>query len=303
MIVRDQPSIFKVLFSWSGTILPKILPSLGFVMLISAIIGGVEYVDLYRFPEIPLVGFTLIGVVLSIFLGFKNTACYDRWWEARKLWGVLIATSRHFDRDCRVLTQARRERIIQNVIVFANVLRDRLRHQTANPTELTETSGLSQQALTQLYQQHNAPQYTLSLIQWELLQAMKEGEISDIIYTQMNRHVAALSEMQTGCDRIANTPIPFAYSVLLNRTVYFFCFMLPFSLGSLLGLVTPLLVGILAYTFLGLDALSTEIEEPFGTQSNDLPLDAMVRSIEIELLGTLGRPTPPPIQAHDHNLL
>lgn len=272
-------------------------------MLISAIIGGVEYVGLYRFPEIPLVGFTLIGVVLSIFLGFKNTACYDRWWEARKLWGVLIATARHFDRDCRVLTQARRERIVQNVIIFANVLRDRLRHQTANPTELTETSGLSQQALTQLYQQHNAPQYTLSLIQWELLQAMKEGEISDIIYTQMNRHVAALSEMQTGCDRIANTPIPFAYSVLLNRTVYFFCFMLPFSLGSLLGLATPLLVGILAYTFLGLDALSTEIEEPFGTQSNDLPLDAMVRSIEIELLGTLGRPTPPPIQAQDHNLL
>lgn len=303
MIVRDQPSIFKLLFSWRGTILPKILPSLGFVMLISAIIGGIEYVDLYRFPEIPLVGFTLIGVVLSIFLGFKNSACYERWWEARKLWGVLIATARHFDRDCRILSKVRRERIIQNVILFANVLRDRLRQQTANPTELIETSGLSQQALTQLYQQQNAPQYTLSLIQWELLQALKEGEISDIIYTQMNAHVAALSEMQTGCDRIANTPIPFAYSVLLNRTVYFFCVMLPFSLGSLLGLVTPLLVGVLAYTFLGLDALSSEIEEPFGTQSNDLPLDSMVRTIEIELLSSLGRPTPPPIQAQDHNLL
>ena len=303
MIVRDQPSIFKLLFSWRGTILPKILPSLGFVMLISAIIGGIEYVDLYRFPEIPLVGFTLIGVVLSIFLGFKNSACYERWWEARKLWGVLIATARHFDRDCRILSKARRERIIQNVNLFANVLRDRLRQQTANPTELIETSGLSQQALTQLYQQQNAPQYTLSLIQWELLQALKEGEISDIIYTQMNAHVAALSEMQTGCDRIANTPIPFAYSVLLNRTVYFFCVMLPFSLGSLLGLVTPLLVGVLAYTFLGLDALSSEIEEPFGTQSNDLPLDSMVRTIEIELLSSLGRPTPPPIQAQDHNLL
>ena len=303
MIVRDQHSIFNVLFSWRGTILPKILPSLGVVMLISAIIGGVEYIDLFSFPEIPLVGFTLIGVVLSIFLGFKNTACYDRWWEARKLWGTLIATARHFDRDCRILTQVRREKVILNVILFANVLRDRLRQQTVNPTELTETSGLSPQALTQLYQQHNAPQYTLGLIQWELLQALREGEISDVIYTQMNRHVASLSEMQTGCDRIANTPIPFAYSVLLNRTVYFFCFMLPFSLGSLLGLVTPLLVGILAYTFLGLDALSSEIEEPFGTQSNDLPLDSMVRSIEIELLSTLGKPTPPPIQAHDHNLL
>ncbi len=252
MIVRDQPNIFKVLFSWRGTILPKVLPPLGVVMLISAIVGGLSYTDVVYLPDLPLVGFTLIGVVLSIFLGFKNTACYERWWEARKLWGILIANSRHFDRDCRILTQARRERVIQHVIVFANVLRDRLRHQTANPTELVETSGLSPHALQQLHQQANAPQYTLSLIQWELMQALKEGEISDIIYTQMNQHVAELSIVQTGCDRIATTPLPFAYSVLLNRTVYFFCFMLPFSLGSTLGIITPLLVGILAYTFLGL---------------------------------------------------
>ena len=303
MIVREQTSIFKLLFSWKGTILPKVLPPLGFVVLLSTIIGGLSYIGFFNFPELPLVGFTLIGVVLSIFLGFKNSACYDRWWEARKLWGLLIANARHFDRDCRMLSQGRRERVIHHVIVFANVLRDRLRHQTANPTELVETSGMSQQALTQLYQQVNAPQYTLSLIQWELMQALKEGEISDIIYTQMNQYVTELSLVLTGCDRIATTPLPFAYSVLLNRTVYFFCFMLPFRLGSTLGLATPLLVGILAYTFLGLDALSSEIEEPFGTQSNDLPLDAMVRTIEIELLGTLGKPTPPPIQAQDHNLL
>ena len=303
MIVRDKTNSFALLFAWRGTILPKVFPALMVGVLISTLLVYLATQHYVTAPAVPVIGFTVFGVILSIFLSFRNTACYDRWWEARKLWGVLIATSRHFDRDCRILTQARRERVIQHVIVFANVLRDRLRHQTANPTELTETSGLSQQALNQLYQQHNAPQYTLSLIQWELLQALKDGEISDIIYTQMNHHVAALSEMHTGCDRIANTPIPFAYSVLLNRTVYFFCFMLPFSLGSLLGLVTPLLVGILAYTFLGLDALSTEIEEPFGTQSNDLPLDAMVRTIEIELLSTLGRPTPPPIQANNHNLL
>lgn len=65
----------------------------------------------------------------------------------------------------------------------------------------------------------------------------------------------------------------------------------------------PVCTTLKSETFLGLDALSSEIEEPFGTQSNDLPLDAMVRSIEIELLGTLGKPTPPPIQAQDNNLL
>ncbi len=81
MIVRDQTDLIKLLFSWRGTILPKILPALGVVMLLSAIVGGLEYTQIYHFPELPLVGFTLIGVVLSIFLGFKNSACYDRWWE------------------------------------------------------------------------------------------------------------------------------------------------------------------------------------------------------------------------------
>ena len=99
MIVRDQPSIFKVLFSWRGTILPKVLPPLGVVMLVSAIIGILSYVGYFHFPELPLVGFTLIGVVLSMLLGFKNSAGYDRWWEARKLWGILIANELHFDRD------------------------------------------------------------------------------------------------------------------------------------------------------------------------------------------------------------
>jgi putative membrane protein len=67
MIVRDQTDLIKLLFSWRGTILPKILPALGVVMLLSAIVGGLEYTQIYHFPELPLVGFTLIGVVLSIF--------------------------------------------------------------------------------------------------------------------------------------------------------------------------------------------------------------------------------------------
>ena len=303
MIIRHTTNTLKLLFSWRGTILPEILPSLGIVMLVSTIIGGLEYNNIVHFPELPLIAFTLIGLVLSIFLGFKNTACYDRWWEARKLWGILIATSRHLDRDCRILSQGRRERAIQQVIIFSNLLRDRLRQQTQDPVELKQIVGMNDAQIRQLTQHQNAPQYALSLIQWEFMQALKEKEISDICYVELNRHVQELSLVHTGCDRIATTPIPFAYSVLLNRTVYFFCLLLPFSLGSELGLITPLVVGLLAYTFLGLDALSTELEEPFGTQSNDLPLDALVRTIEIDLLSGLGRPVPPPIQADGHNLL
>lgn len=303
MIVRDKSNIFNLLFSWRGTILPKVLPSLAVVMLASAAIATLTYYGVLHVPQVPAIGFTIFGVILSIFLGFRNNACYDRWWEGRKLWGALIANARHMDRDTRVLSHARRERVIHHVIVFSNMLRDRLRHQTANPTQLLETGRLNEHAVERLNQHLNAPQYTLGLIQWELMQALKEGEISDILYQQVNSHVVEMGNVQAGCDRIASTPLPFSYSVLLNRTVYCFCFLLPFSLESILGLWTPLFVGILAYLFLGLDMLSAELEEPFGTQDNDLPLDSIVRLIERELLSSLGKPVPAPIQVDNHNLL
>lgn len=303
MIVRDKSNIFNLLFSWRGTILPKVLPSLAVVMLASAVIATLTYYGVLHVPQVPAIGFTIFGVILSIFLGFRNNACYDRWWEGRKLWGALIANARHMDRDTRVLSHARRERVIHHVIVFSNMLRDRLRHQTANPTQLLEIGRLNEHAVEKLNHHLNAPQYTLGLIQWELMQALKDGEISDILYQQVNSHVVEMGNVQAGCDRIASTPLPFSYSVLLNRTVYCFCFLLPFSLESILGLWTPLFVGILAYLFLGLDMLSAELEEPFGTQDNDLPLDSIVRLIERELLSSLGKPVPAPIQVDNHNLL
>ena len=303
MIVRDKNNSFKLLFAWSGTILPKVLPALFIVVFISAVLVYLSSHQFFSIPAVPAIGFTIFGIILSIFLSFRNNACYDRWWEGRKLWGALIANSRHISRDSHVLNSEHRDILMYRVMLFTHLLRDRLRAQPQSFEFYHDKVGFSSLQLQQLSKKINAAQFVLEAIQKDLVQALRHGEISDIIYAQMNEHVAEMSLVQTGCDRIATTPLPFAYSVLLNRTVYFFCFMLPFSLGATLGLATPLLVGILAYTFLGLDALSSEIEEPFGTQSNDLPLDAMVRTIEIELLGTLGKPTPPPIQARDHNLL
>lgn len=303
MIIRDKSKTLALLFSWKGTILPKVLPALCVIMSISTLICILSYHGFVHVPEVPAIGFTIFGVILSIFLGFRNSSSYDRWWEGRKLWGALIASARHLDRDTRVLSHARREKVLHHLIIFSNVLRDRLRQQTAHPEQFLDTVQLDANTIQQLNNQLNAPQYTLGLMQWELLQAYKAKEISDILYTQVNSHIIEIGAVQAGCDRIASTPLPFAYSVLLNRAVYCFCCLLPFSLGSILGLWTPILVGLLAYLFLGWDKLSAELEEPFGTQNNDLPLDSIVRLIEREIFSSLGKSLPPPIQAKDHNLL
>ena len=116
------------------------------------------------------------------------------------------------------------------------------------------------------------------------------------------QQIVELGNVQAGCDRILSTPLPFSYSVLLHRTVYCFCFILPFSLEASLGIWTPILVGLIAYLFLGLDALSEQLEEPFGLQDNDLPLNSMVRLIEREMLSSLGEELPPAILAVKGNL-
>lgn len=99
MIVRDKSNGLKLLFVWRGTVLPKVLPLVLVLMAISMVAWLLKHYQIYSVTGVPAIGFTIFGVVLSIFLGFRNTACYDRWWEGRKLWGALIANTRHLSRD------------------------------------------------------------------------------------------------------------------------------------------------------------------------------------------------------------
>jgi len=109
----------------------------------------------------------------------------------------------------------------------------------------------------------------------------------------------ALAALQAGCERIANTPLPFAYTLLVHRAAYVFCLMLPFGPAGPIGWLTPLFTVVIAYTFFGLDALSHELEDPFGMEANDLPLDRMCRICEISVLEALGEPAPEALTAVD----
>ena len=302
MIIRDKTNSFKLLFAWHGTILPKVFPALLVVVLISA---GLVYMAARHYvavPEVPAIGFTIFGVILSIFLSFRNTACYDRWWEGRKLWGALIANTRHIIRDTYVLEDDAREVMIYRVMLFTHLLRDRLRKSHAAYDHYQKHILFSEQQWQTLQAHLNPPQYVMEIVQKDLVCFYKQGRITDIIYSALTRHTIALGDIHAGCDRISSTPLPFSYSVLLHRAVYSFCFILPFSLESSLGIWTPVIVALIAYLFLGLDALSAELEEPFGEQENDLPLDSIVRNIEREMLTSIGAELPPVIHAHKSNL-
>lgn len=302
MIVRDKTNSFALLFAWRGTILPKVFPALMLGVFISTLLVYIYKHYVVLMPAVPAVGFTIFGVILSIFLSFRNNACYDRWWEGRKLWGALIANARHIIRDSYVLEPDERQVFMYRVMLFSHLLRDRLRKHLQPYTHYQDSVRLSTAQWQKLDQHLNPPQYLLELIQKDLALIYRRGEISDIIYSSLTRHTVAMGEIHAGCDRISSTPLPFSYSVLLHRAVYSFCLILPFSLTASLGFWSPIMVALIAYLFLGLDALSAELEDPFGCQENDLALDAMVRGIEREMLGALDYPVPPEIMPYKANL-
>ena len=122
--------------------------------------------------------------------------------------------------------------------------------------------------------------------------------LSDFLIQSLDDHITSMAAVQAACERIQNTPLPFAYMLLVQRTAYLYCFILPFGIVASQGLLTPLFCAIVAYTFFGLDALSEELEEPFSLTANGLALSAMSRSTEINLLEILGEiELPEPIQA------
>lgn len=296
MIVRDRPSALKMFLLLRGSILPRILPSL-LVNTVIATLVTVNHGDLFALKiTLTTIPFTLIGLPLAIFLGFRNNVAYDRFWEGRRLWGELVHKSRSLSRQCqsliadteparahRGLTDVR-VRMIYRAIAFAHALRQQLRNIQA-PAELKGLLLASE--WQQMDKSSNKPDFLMLKMGQDLGLCLKEGRIDSCLAASIDATLSSMTGAAGGCERIKSTPVPFSYTLLLHRTAYLYCFLLPFGLVDSIGFMTPFVVAIVAYTFFGLDALGDEIEEPFGTDSNDLPLDAICRVIEINLRESL----------------
>jgi len=280
MIVRPKPRVFELFTIVRHSILLRIAPQIVGVLVLSVIVLWLETRFPAPFHSWNVAPFTLLGIALSIFLGFRNNACYDRWWEARRQLGALIGEMRSLARILLTLpggNRVRRERTVEQAIVYTQALMAHLRGTSAR----------------------NIPDAMLRHLAAEYGAMFTEGEIGEQIYRMLDDHVSAIAAIQVACERIRSTPTPFTYTLLLHRTAYAFCFLLPFSLVSTLGYATPVFAAVVAYAFFGLDALGDELEEPFGDSPNALPLDAMARTVEISLLEALGRAVPETLQPVD----
>lgn len=294
MIVRPRPNWLRMLFVRRGSILNKVLPQLGVTTALSVLVVIFHGELLHWKVTLTTVPFSLVGVALAIFLGFRNSASYDRYWEARKLWGKLLTDSRNVVLQHVSFSRVDPRPFVLGVAAFVHAVRHQLRG--SDPTADMQRL-LPPEVLPRLQDRRTPPTQILVWLSERLRLQRESGELHPMLAVEMERALMGLNDAFGGCERIAYTPLPFTYSVILHRTVYLYCMMLPFGLLDAIGIMTPLMVAFVAYTFFAIEALSDEIEEPFGTLPNDLALDAMAVNIEGALLEMLGdRDLPEPVQ-------
>ena len=306
MIVRKRPSAWRLFFIVRGSIVPKTAPQILATMLFASLVSY-SHGEFFRkdltFTAVP---FTILGLALSIFLGFRNSAAYDRYWEGRRLWGDVLVGCRILSRQAATLIapgqssdelNGLRVQMVYKGAAFAHALRHHLRG-TAPDDDLRPL--LSPENLQTALASVNPPHAIIRSLSRDLEQCLSRRLVEAPLAASLDTTLASLDRALAGCERIRSTPIPFSYTLLLHRTAYLYCFLLPFGLIDTVGLATPLVVGLVSYTFFGLDALGDEIEEPFGTQPNDLPLSALSRTVEINLRESLGEvDLPRPLTPHN----
>jgi len=307
----------------------KVLPVYGKSAALSfAISGAASYAYLnlgWKELALPTQPFTLVGTGISILLVFRNNEAFGRYWEARTLWGQVLANSRSFARAVLTLTrpgasgrgradeaippelEAMRRDLVERTIAFLHSLPPALRGETSADCDFEELGKfLPPDEVDVLREQNNVPAALLHTQAERVADAWRNDFLHPQHVLILEEDLSALTLAFGGCEKIARTPIPPAYGFLARRIVWVFVSLVPFAFVKDLGWKTLLLAPLVGFLFGALQRFGEEVQHPFEMRHDGLPLDALTLSLEAELrqrLGDAPRQLPEPARDRDGVLL
>ncbi len=197
---------------------------------------------------------SILGIILGLLLVFRTNTAYDRWWEGRRLWGQLVNVSRGLARQLAGAPLERRARYASILTEFPTTLAAHLRR----------APGVGGPHL---------PGSLLSELHAEVRHDVDAGTLGPDARLALAPLLQQFDDVMGACERIKNTPIPFSYSSYVKQFVMLYAIIMPFGLVREFGYGTVIACMFTFFATMGLELLAGEIEEPFGTDNNDLPLD------------------------------
>jgi ion channel-forming bestrophin family protein len=273
-------SWFGTALKLKGSVIPAVMPKVvlcsGFGVLIS-VLAAYQWVSSW-----PTLGNVVPSIVLGLLLVFRTNTAYERFWEGRKAWGTLVNTVRNLTRRIWVFVEeanpsdrAHKVEALKLIVGFTIAMKLHLR-QEALGRELQPWIGDHRTALQDA---HNPPLMLAFWIEDYLQQQYQQRRVDLYQVTTLNALLDTMVDTLGACERILKTPMPMAYAIHLKQLLLIYCLLLPFQMVGEIGYWTGPIVGLVSFTLFGIEEIGLEIENPFGLDDNDLPLDEICRTM------------------------
>jgi putative membrane protein len=272
----------QLAFQLKGSVIPSIVDRVVLCGLFGVFISTIHFFGFH--VSKPIFGTVIPSIVLGLLLVFRTNTAYERFWEGRKCWGNLVNNTRNLARQILISIKeigpqdrAKKISVLRLVLAFAVATKLHLRGEPVN-AELEEL--MSSEQYIKLKTMNHPP---LEIAFWigDYLQHQAARQKLDPYYLPTIQGLLNnLVDNLGSCERILKTPIPLAYAIHLKQLLLLYCLLLPFQLIEELGWLTGPTVALVSFTLFGIEAIGIEIENPFGYDANDLPLDAICATMQ-----------------------
>lgn len=280
MIKYNPKSWFQLIFAMHKSDTLRILWKE--IIYIAIFTSAIAYVVLHFYPEETVLQklvsvYSLVGFVISLLLVFRTNTAYDRWWEGRKKWGELVNDTRNLASKLATLVENEEDRDFFTRMIpnFVFATKEHLR----KGVDLS-TLNLKEDELKRLNSTQHIPLAISQMMYERLISLKKQGVLSEEDTLLIGKNHNSLMDSLGACERIKNTPIPFSYSLFIKKFIFIYVTTLPLAFVTLFGYWSVLIATFVFYVLVSMEVLAEEIEDPFGTDDNDLPTDQLCERIQ-----------------------
>ncbi len=281
-MVKYNPKTWLALIfhSYSRQVVKTLFPALAFMGLYTA---GITYFLLdymgLSFHSTTVVH-SLLGIVLGLFLVFRVNSAYDRWWEGRKLWGLLLNNSRNLASKLSAYLpyddKTNRNYFAQIIPNFAVSMKEHLR----DGVDLEDLDIAEEGFLSKLKGKEHIPNAISFMIYKKINDLYTSKKLTGDQFFVLDKEVKEFSDILGGCERIRNTPIPYSYSMFIKKFIFTFTITLPLAFMTEFHYWTIPIVLMVFFILVSVELIAEEIEDPFGNDVNDLPTDDLTEKIK-----------------------
>lgn len=272
MIRYNPKSWLSLVFDvYSRYVMRQLLPMMVFIAAFTAAVEFIMKEVIKLEYEGTLAFHSLLGILLGLFLVLRTNTAYDRWWEGRKLWGQLVNDCRNLSLKLHTMVTKEEDReffrlmIPNNVFAMKEHLRDSIR--------IGEMDFNSEEQKNRVIQSKHRPNAINKMLYERVNNLKKAGDIDANDFFLLDKELKGFTDIIGACERIKSTPIPHSYSMFIKKFVFFYISSLPFALVWQFGYWTVPIITIMFYFLFSIELIAEEIEDPFGMDVNDLPLD------------------------------